>query len=138
MDSSENQNQATNQSDDAGVKDAFKNNPLAGLPTPDETPRAGLGEPPSLPTKSLNTSATKPHYVMVPVEEAEPKKKQSMRHQAYLTDVNQQIHSNKFSPQPKNWKELLSYLYKLILRKGSSLTEGSSRGIFNSTPYQDS
>ena len=77
---------------------------------------------------------------MVPIKEAEPKKKkkQLIQHQAYLTNVNQQIHSNKFSPLPKNWKELLSYLYKFILRKGSNLTEGSSKEIFNSTPYQDS
>ena len=75
---------------------------------------------------------------MVPIEEAEPKKKkQLIQHQAYLTNVNQQIHSDKFLPIPKNWKELLSYLYKLILRKGLSLTEGSFRKIFNSTLYQD-
>jgi hypothetical protein len=75
----------TNQGNNAVVKDAFKNNPSPGLFTLDETLYANLGEPPSpltslgeplsLPIKSLNTSATTPHYIIIPVKEVKLKKK---------------------------------------------------------------
>jgi hypothetical protein len=82
----------TNQGNNTVVKDAFKNNPPPSLPTLDETPCADLWEPPLLPIKSLNTSATMLHYIIVPVEEVEPKKKkQLIQHQAYWANINQQI-----------------------------------------------
>ena len=49
-----------------------KDDSTPGLPTPDETPEPDSLEPPP---PSLSTSAKKPHYVMVPTDEAEPKKK---------------------------------------------------------------
>jgi hypothetical protein len=49
-----------------------KDDSTPGLPTPDETPEPDSPEPPP---PSSNTSAMKPHYVMVPTDEAEPKKK---------------------------------------------------------------
>ena len=49
-----------------------KDDSTPGLPTPDKTPEPNSPEPPL----SSNTSAKKkPHYVMVPTDEAEPKKK---------------------------------------------------------------
>ena len=49
-----------------------KDDSTPGLPTPDKTPEPDLLEPPP---PSSSTSAKKPHYVMVPTDEAEPKKK---------------------------------------------------------------
>jgi len=52
-----------------------------------------------------------------------------MQYQAYLTNVSQQVHRDKFLPLSKDWKELLSYLYKLILRKGSKLIKVSEEDM---------
>ena len=61
-----------------------KDDLAAGLPTPDKTLELNYRAPPLLPInlkeslllpiESLSTSAKKPHYIMVPTEEAKPKK----------------------------------------------------------------
>ena len=53
-----------------------KDDSAPGLPTPDETPEPSSRESPLPPAESSSSSAKrKPHYEMVPTEEAEPKKK---------------------------------------------------------------
>jgi hypothetical protein len=60
---------------DAVVKDTFINDPPPSLSTLDKTLYVNLEEPPLLSTKSLNTLAMTPHYIIVPVKEVELKKK---------------------------------------------------------------
>ena len=56
--------------------DGSKNNLILGLPTLDETPELSSRVSPLPLVKSLSTSAKKKlYYVMVPTEEARPKKK---------------------------------------------------------------
>jgi len=86
VDSGGNQDEPSLESSEQPDSESSKDDSAPGLPTPDETPEPNHGAPPSLPTdpgespsppaESSNASVKKkPHYVMVPAEEAEPKKK---------------------------------------------------------------
>ena len=126
VDSGGNQDQATDreeldpQDDDAIGPRASKDDPPPGLPT--------LAQPPE--PQSTASTNRESRFKYIPEKKARPRqeirdnigdnkiaegrrKKQLMRHQAYLTNIDQQIHSNRFQSLPKNWKELLSHLYKI-------------------------
>ena len=56
--------------------DNFENNLIPGLPTLDKIPKLSSRASLLLPAELLSTLVKKkPHYEMVPTEEAEPKKK---------------------------------------------------------------
>ena len=76
MDSGGNQDKPSAEVSEEPDLDSSKDNSAAGLPTPDKTPEPSSRASPSPPAESSSTSANKkPHYVMVPAEEAEPRKK---------------------------------------------------------------
>ena len=86
MDSGGNQDKPSIKSSEQPDLESSKDDSAPRLLTPDETPEPNYGAPtspptdpresPSPPAKSLNTSVKKkPYYVIVPAEEAKPKKK---------------------------------------------------------------